>query len=176
MSNSKSKKDKNLPKVSAPHQVREVGTGTTSNSQIKIQQEVVKAARYSGPLPRPEDLKVYNEIIPNAAERILRMAEENAKHRHQLEKFELETEAGLAKSAIKIESRNSLLGLLFAFIICILAIGGGIYTAIIGAHLAGSFISIAALTSLVGAFIVGSKQRSKEKTSQDPPKSQIQEK
>lgn len=38
---------------------------------------------YHGPIPPPALLKQYNEIIPNAAERILKMAEGEQSHRHK---------------------------------------------------------------------------------------------
>lgn len=45
-----------------------------------------QTSTYSGPLPAPEDLKRYDEVVAGAAERILRMAEENAEHRRQMER------------------------------------------------------------------------------------------
>ena len=36
---------------------------------------------FSGPLPPPEDFKKYNEVLPNAADRILSMAENEQKIR-----------------------------------------------------------------------------------------------
>ena len=48
----------------------------------------VTAATYteiSGPIPAPQILQQYNNIIPNAAERILRMAEKQSDHRMALE-------------------------------------------------------------------------------------------
>jgi uncharacterized membrane protein len=48
--------------------------------------EEVRAQQvWSGALPRPEDFEKYNQIVPDAAERILRMAEEEQRHRHELE-------------------------------------------------------------------------------------------
>jgi len=43
----------------------------------------------AGPIPPPEILQHYEQIIPGAAERILVMAEEDAKHEHALEKSAL---------------------------------------------------------------------------------------
>lgn len=40
-------------------------------------------AEYHGPIPPPALLKQYNEVIPDAAERILRMAEGEQLHRHK---------------------------------------------------------------------------------------------
>ena len=39
---------------------------------------------HSGPLPAPATLKEYNEILPNAAERIFQMAEKEQNHQHSL--------------------------------------------------------------------------------------------
>jgi uncharacterized membrane protein len=46
----------------------------------------VAQSRFSGPLPHPDHLARYNEILPDAAERILAMAEKEQDHRHNLEK------------------------------------------------------------------------------------------
>ena len=41
---------------------------------------------HSGPIPPPAILEKYNQIVPNAAERIIRMAEKQSDHRMDLEK------------------------------------------------------------------------------------------
>ncbi|PIQ30327.1 MAG: hypothetical protein COS35_13425 [Zetaproteobacteria bacterium CG02_land_8_20_14_3_00_50_9] len=40
---------------------------------------------HSGPLPAPEDFAKYENILPGAAERILSMAENEARHRHTID-------------------------------------------------------------------------------------------
>jgi uncharacterized membrane protein len=40
---------------------------------------------FTGPLPPPEVLAKYNETVPGLAERIICMAEQQAKHRQQIE-------------------------------------------------------------------------------------------
>jgi uncharacterized membrane protein len=42
-------------------------------------------ASFSGPLPHPDILAGYNRVVPDAAERILCMAEKAQKHRHEVE-------------------------------------------------------------------------------------------
>ncbi len=44
---------------------------------------------HSGPLPSPVDLEHYNAILQGAAERILVMAEEQAKERHELNRRDM---------------------------------------------------------------------------------------
>jgi uncharacterized membrane protein len=41
---------------------------------------------FSGPIPPPTLLAEYNKVVPNAAERILAMAEKQSEHRQFLEK------------------------------------------------------------------------------------------
>lgn len=61
---------------------------------------------FSGPLPHPEILKKYDEIVTGAAERIIKQAEVQTNHRIQLE-----------TKVIDSDIRNSRLGLIFGFIV-----------------------------------------------------------
>ena len=49
------------------------------------QEQVSVRSVRSGPLPAPEDLAAYNQIIPQGADRIMRMAEQQSAHRMSLE-------------------------------------------------------------------------------------------
>lgn len=44
-----------------------------------------RSVTFCGPLPPPEILQQYNEILPGAANRIITMAEEQSSHRRILE-------------------------------------------------------------------------------------------
>ena len=52
---------------------------------------------YSGPLPSPEALEKYNQVLPGAAERILAMAENQGKHRQDIERKVIESNAFVQK-------------------------------------------------------------------------------
>ena len=54
-------------------------------------------AQYSGPIPPPAMLAQYNEIIPNGADRILTMAENQQAHRHALEKSVVDSDIAQSK-------------------------------------------------------------------------------
>ena len=58
---------------------------------IHVQQE------HHGPLPDPRTLEQYNSIIPGAAERILVMAEQNARHAIEMDKEILEAQIVVAQ-------------------------------------------------------------------------------
>ena len=55
-----------------------------SNKQNQIGAQVT-AQQFSGPVPHPEILRGYDQILPGAAERILRMAELDQKHQIKIE-------------------------------------------------------------------------------------------
>jgi uncharacterized membrane protein len=81
-------------------------------------------------------------ICPGAADRILGMAERQAKHRQELE-----------TRASKANSRDSLLGVICAFVIGMTALIGGVLTTIKGQPWAGGLFGAAGLGGLVDAFI-----------------------
>lgn len=112
--------------------------------------KLVAASYFEGPLPPPEVFAKYESICPGAADRILRMAERQAEHRQELE-----------KKIVKANSRDGLLGVIFALIIVIFALICGTIVSINGLPWAGSFIGAAGLSSVVGAFIYGTRNQNK---------------
>ena len=67
------------------------------NLPQKIAKIVVQRMEgFVGPLPHPEHFAHYDETLPGAAERILRMAEKEQDHRHAWERTEIRWEMGLA--------------------------------------------------------------------------------
>jgi len=77
---------------------------------------VAAASRFSGPLPPPQLLKGYEEICSGAANRIIKMAESQSKHRQTLE-----------KSVITSNIENEKIGMWMTFSLTILLMGFGIY-------------------------------------------------
>lgn len=105
-----------------PHNQR--GRNPVPQQQPQPQQQisVSQQMQWSGPLPPPAALERFNQIIPNGADRIVKMAEAEQAHRHEYEK------TGVVASANEAR-RGQFLG---AFI-SVLAISGAIFTAYIGA-------------------------------------------
>lgn len=71
-----------------------------------VRKVVVQAIKeeFSGPIPHPDIIEKYEQILPGAADRIISMAEKQASHRQDME-----------KAMIKSEARDGLLGVIFAF-------------------------------------------------------------
>ncbi len=107
---------------------------------------------FSGPLPHPSDLAKYEQITPGAAERIIKMAEEQAVHRQVLE-----------KKVIDSGVDNSRKGLRYGLLIGLSGFAAVAYCAYLGYQgLAGTIATID-LGSLVGVFVYGSNQRKNER-------------
>lgn len=108
--------------------------------------EMVHASHYSGPIPPPELLRQFDEIIPNGADRIFKMTEEQSAHRREIE-----------KSVVDANNRDSLLGILFGGVIGITGVLSGAYLISLGHPVAGTIFSGGTLVSLVGVYIRGTK-------------------
>ena len=104
----------------------------------------------SGPLPSPEDLARYNEVIPNGAERIMIMAEKQQDHRFVLE-----------KTAVTEQLKESSRGQIFGLIIGLVAILSGATCALFGSELAGSLIGGGGIAGLVSVFVLGRSKQAK---------------
>ncbi|MEX6507860.1 DUF2335 domain-containing protein [Jiella sp. M17.18] len=95
-----------------------------------------------GPLPPPDTLKAFDEVVPGSAERILAAWEGETAHRHAIERAEL-----------KIFGLNTILGRVFALIFVLAALGVAAYAATLGAQWFASILSGATILGVVMAFI-----------------------
>jgi len=84
-------------------------------------------ARYhfSGPLPPPEILAKYNDIIPNAADRLISMVEKQEIHRQSLEKTVIDSDVQQSKRGLWAGSVLS--GLVIISGILLTALGHSLY-------------------------------------------------
>lgn len=69
------------------HQIAKSIPKTAEHKIVK--QEFIQASFMSGPLPPPEIMRGYNEILPGAAERIVAVFESEVAHRHDLERQQM---------------------------------------------------------------------------------------
>lgn len=120
----------------------------------KEQRAVVQtqSIAFSGPIPPPAHLEQYERILPGAAERILKMAEEQSAHRRSLE-------TKVIDSGVISSNR----GLWFGFIIGLAGFSIVGYSAYLGYEALAGIIAALDLGSLVGVFVYGSRQRKQER-------------
>lgn len=125
---------------------------TIPNSQHLERRSEFRAALFHGPLPPPETLAQYDQILPGAADRIIKMAEAQSAHRRELE-----------RAAVTGNIRSEGRGQLFAFILALATIVGGIGLIAYDKDTAGLVAIITAFTALAGVFIYGRYQQSQER-------------
>ena len=113
---------------------------------------MVERKTFSGPLPAPEDFKAYQDVMADAPERILTMAEKQMAHRFECE-----------KKIIDSRIRESRIGQIMAFIIAIFSIGIVCFLGYKGHNwLAGSITAI--IVGLASIFLF---KKSKEEKKDD---------
>lgn len=143
-------------------QPEEQGQGQQNPSDglqvIETQQALSIHKQHSGPLPAPETLKQYNDILPGAADRIISMAEEAAGHRRKMESGALTAtvEEGERKHVeIRAGQKYGLWSTLAAFGVASLALLLGYPT------VAGTICGVV-VVSLSTVFVMGKKAGKRE--------------
>lgn len=124
---------------------------------------------HAGPLPAPETLSGYEEILPGAAERILRMAEREQESRLTLESRQLESDIQHRDDMANIQRRvhtgafaSDYIGQVLGFALAAAALGLAAYAGIWRENWAVSalFLSLP-VVGMIQA-VRGMKQKAKE--------------
>lgn len=117
---------------------------------ITISQRV-ELNSYSGPLPHPELLHKYEQVLPGLADRIVSMAERQSAHRQELE-----------RTVVNSDVRRSNLGLLAAFLITVMFLSASVALVVNGHEVAGATLGSVNIVGLVYAFINGKRKQDRE--------------
>lgn len=102
------------------------------------------ATHRSGPLPDARELDAYRQVDASFAERIVRMAEKEQDHRHQLPNRVLERE-------YRLKSRGQHYALIAVAVVLLFAA----YLAYQGDSKMAGYVAIGTLASIVGIFVSG---------------------
>lgn len=94
----------------------------------------IMTAYHEGPLPVPEELARYDEILPGAAERIMAIAESQLRHRQELE-----------KQALQAQVQNSRNGQLCATVTAVSTVIAGALGSIFGNPIQGTIVGLAGI-------------------------------
>lgn len=147
-----SKQNENKQEISKEHEVEVENIRASSGKGIAK----LAGSSFSGPIPPPEIIRGYDEVVPGAAERIISMAERQSEHRQKMEEI-----------MIRAESRDGLLGICFAFA---LGLGCIIVAAIVvilvpksAGAIFGSLLGITGIGTIIATFITGTHTNSGEK-------------
>lgn len=106
-----------------------------------IAQQHMQVRHHSGPIPAPQDLFQYDQLLPGTADRIIAMAEREQAHRMNME--DLSTRADIRhrdevvaaqRENAKGVFRSDLAGQILGWTVALICVGGAIYTAKLGVH------------------------------------------
>lgn len=159
MSDSPEKQDDKLPKPSLKELERqivktnpEIFKGVSEKKKIEILKifsatyvmASVEQKYHRGPLPSPDKLKEYAQVIPNGAERIMAMAEKEQEHRMKIENYAIPEQ-------IKIAKRGQTYGLIIGLASVLIA-----GTCIMFGHeWPGAIFGATGIVGLVSVFVIG---------------------
>jgi len=116
---------------------------------VEQRPEIVAAARitrrsHSGPIPAPDTLREYQEVMPGLDERIVRMAESEQAHRH-----------GIDRGILQIVGRGQWLG----FVLGLAGLLGGFGFTWLGMEGVGIAAVLSSIALLAGSLFFGRRGR-----------------
>ncbi len=112
----------------------------------------VHSQQFVGPLPPPDALRLYEETLPGAADRIIAMAEQQAAHRQRIESLAVQTQA-----------RRSIYGLWIGGSLSFATILLAAALAFTGHQTAGIAFAGMNIAGLAGVFVYGSVSMRRER-------------
>ena len=104
--------------------------------------------KYSGPLPPPEELKKYGEIVKNGAERIFAQFERQTNHRQNMEETK-------TRATIRLDNRS----LTLSFILALLGIGFAGFLVYMDRFGYGVTVFLLEFLGIAGIFIYSQKAK-----------------
>lgn len=146
---------KNEPELIIPEEVQEIIKDLPEPQRKAVTAIFVglsiKRQVFRSPIPPPDILKGYNEIIPNGADRILKQSEQQTQHR-------IQTETTVITRELQQGDRGQHYGFIIA-IFGLLLSGFLIYT---GHDTAGTILGGTDLIALVSVFVYGKYAQRKD--------------
>lgn len=104
--------------------------------------EMSRSITYSGAVPPPEMLREFDKIIPNGADRFMKMAEGQSEHRKKME-----------EKVVAADLKNNFIGLVCAFLISLVGLISAAILAYKGNNIGAGAFAIPALGGLVNSFL-----------------------
>jgi uncharacterized membrane protein len=137
-------------KENAPDILKAIPGNMRRGLGVRIEQHSSIQMR-SSPLPDPSELAAYSQIIPNGADRIMKMAEEQAAHRISIEKI-----------VVTSQQNQASFGQVCGLIIGLSGLAMATYAAVSGQPAFGGVIGGTTLVSLVSVFLVSRHSQKRE--------------
>lgn len=152
MSSSKKRRNEARAIRQARNQILQASEGASPLQSVATVSSLQVSQTYSGPIPPPDLLRKYDEVVPGAARSILDSWVRQCDHRIRLE-----------SRVVTSDILRSWAGLACGFVVALVALVGGGYLIVSGHEISGAVLSTSALAGLVGTFIYGTESRKRER-------------
>jgi uncharacterized membrane protein len=119
-------------------------------SQLTVQ--VQRQQQFAGPLPPPDILQGYENVLQGSAERLVAMAERQAKHRQYLE-----------RKIVEDGSQRANIGMWLGFIIAVVVLGVSAALIWTGYGWQGTVLGSVDVVGLAAVFVVGRAEQRRER-------------
>lgn len=124
-----------------------------SEKPAHIEEHQLVRQSWQGPIPPPSTLRAFKELVPDAPERILLMAEEEARVRREMMQKDSESENRRKEADLVSHHRNVRRGQWVAFVYLMCVLGGAVFCARIGCEKVGIAIATMATAGIVANFV-----------------------
>ena len=129
----------------------------TSPTEVRRELLTMVVSQYfSGPLPPPDLLRQYDEIVPGFAQTIVGQFVDQGNHRREME-----------RAVILSDVARANWGLALGFTLALIGVAGSLYTINTGRTAVGLTAFIVSLAPLVVAFLESSRRRREERRDKD---------
>ena len=113
---------------------------------------VLSVEHYEGLIPHPKLMEEWEKLVPGSAKSIFMRFEQQSDHRIEIE-----------KKVTKAHNFKLYVGPVFAFVIAMSALGGGIWIALTVSPLGGGLLSFSGLAAVITPFLVNEVRKSQGK-------------
>lgn len=111
---------------------------------------IAEQTMFIGPLPSPECLRAYGEVIPNLPETLINNFQTESAHRRACEKKEIELEERYLEHTIWAGKA----GMVMAFVLSLLLIVGGFFLIYIGKDVIGVIAALVGIIPALGKYFM----------------------
>ena len=125
---------------------------TNDKTNMVIKSEVICEEKFKGPLPPPQIMAGYKEVIPDAPERIMKIFESQSAHRQEIE-----------NKVIDSKLADSRRGMIFGFVLALILIIGSFILLWAGKKIEGFSILLGTATGLIATFVYATRSNKKER-------------
>jgi uncharacterized membrane protein len=116
---------------------------------------------HHGPVPHPDVLRGYNELVPGAAERLIKLAEDEAAHRRHLEKQAMDSNIGAQQNQLRVGEyqskavfRSDTIGQAAGLLVSLACIAGAVYLGINNHEVTAGVLAAIPTAAVIRAFFV----------------------